>query len=258
MSYDPELVDLSLIEDFPDEFPVVNWIARNGNERRVQRMVGLIRQVQPAGPYRIAGWSFGGVLAYEIARQLLAHGQAVEFLGLIDAFCPDASGTEEATLPTPGEVLISLCGEACPTAQAPFAQLFHCYRSRQALPENLEVLSPEEAEAQCRSLATHDRAMERYRPEPIGMPVHLFSALEGELEAREARGPSLGWRTCVPEGLLRVWQIPGSHVSIMKPPRIHFLGECVTRVLADLDASRRGGVATAACDALLAEQEAGV
>ncbi len=52
------------------------------------RMVERIRQVQPRGPYRLAGWSFGGVLAYEVATQLLGMDEAVTFLGLIDSYVP--------------------------------------------------------------------------------------------------------------------------------------------------------------------------
>jgi amino acid adenylation domain-containing protein len=43
-----------------------------------------MRQVQPQGPYRVAGWSAGGTIAIEIARQLQAAGQTLAFLGLID------------------------------------------------------------------------------------------------------------------------------------------------------------------------------
>ncbi len=39
----------------------------------------------PDGPYRLAGWSMGGVLAYEIARRFEAAGRPVAFLGLLDA-----------------------------------------------------------------------------------------------------------------------------------------------------------------------------
>jgi thioesterase domain-containing protein/acyl carrier protein len=43
-----------------------------------------VRQVQPSGPYKVAGWSLGGMIAYEMAHQLLAAGEAVEFVGMID------------------------------------------------------------------------------------------------------------------------------------------------------------------------------
>src|SRR5262249_42991466 len=39
-------------------------------EAMAARFVRIIRTVQPTGPYRMAGWSFGGVIAYEIAKQL--------------------------------------------------------------------------------------------------------------------------------------------------------------------------------------------
>ncbi|NEL86329.1 hypothetical protein G3V83_23955, partial [Escherichia coli] len=42
--------------------------------------------IQPAGPYRLAGWSFGGKLAYEVARQLLSADNDVQFVGLIDTY----------------------------------------------------------------------------------------------------------------------------------------------------------------------------
>jgi amino acid adenylation domain-containing protein len=45
----------------------------------------LIRQDQPNGPYRLAGWSMGGVLAYELARRLESIGEEVACLALLDA-----------------------------------------------------------------------------------------------------------------------------------------------------------------------------
>ena len=46
-----------------------------------------LRGVQPTGPYRLGGWCNGGLMAYEVARQLHAQGQTVDLLVLID---PDA------------------------------------------------------------------------------------------------------------------------------------------------------------------------
>lgn len=45
-----------------------------------------IRSVQPAGPYRLIGWSLGGLVAQAMAAQLEAAGEQIEFLGLLDAF----------------------------------------------------------------------------------------------------------------------------------------------------------------------------
>ena len=43
-----------------------------------------IRRVQPHGPYFIAGHSFGGLVSFEIAQQLISEGERVDFLGLVD------------------------------------------------------------------------------------------------------------------------------------------------------------------------------
>ena len=47
---------------------------------------------QPEGPYCLCGHSDAGVLAYEVARQLVASGRDVAFLGLIDTACPTRDG----------------------------------------------------------------------------------------------------------------------------------------------------------------------
>ncbi|GKZ78531.1 hypothetical protein AnigIFM56816_002204 [Aspergillus niger] len=50
--------------------------------------VGEIKRRQPEGPYLLGGYSVGGVLAFEVARQLLEDGNDIEKLFLIDTACP--------------------------------------------------------------------------------------------------------------------------------------------------------------------------
>ena len=50
--------------------------------------IGLLRQVQQEGPYFLAGYSYGGNMAWEMAVQLQQQGQVVQFLGLLDSFPP--------------------------------------------------------------------------------------------------------------------------------------------------------------------------
>ncbi|WP_269801997.1 alpha/beta fold hydrolase [Streptomyces capitiformicae] len=45
----------------------------------------LIREVQPAGPYHLLGWSFGGTVAHEMARQLQEAGEEVALLAMLDS-----------------------------------------------------------------------------------------------------------------------------------------------------------------------------
>ncbi|MEU7015186.1 amino acid adenylation domain-containing protein [Streptomyces sp. NPDC046385] len=55
-------------------------------EELVREYARRIREVQPRGPYRLLGWSVGGVLAYGVAAELVEAGQAVEFVALLDSY----------------------------------------------------------------------------------------------------------------------------------------------------------------------------
>jgi thioesterase domain-containing protein/acyl carrier protein len=60
--------------------------------RTASEYLKIIRAHQPQGPYRVLGYSYGGILGFEIARQLEEQGQAVDFCGVIDTgFEPDLS-----------------------------------------------------------------------------------------------------------------------------------------------------------------------
>jgi thioesterase domain-containing protein len=50
--------------------------------------IAAIRQIRPHGPYHLAGWSLGGVLAFEMARQLARQGEATGLLGILDTPAP--------------------------------------------------------------------------------------------------------------------------------------------------------------------------
>ncbi len=53
-------------------------------DERAAAYVPLLREIQGDGPYVLAGWSLGGVLAYAVARQLREQGADVRIVGLID------------------------------------------------------------------------------------------------------------------------------------------------------------------------------
>ncbi|MEV8510673.1 amino acid adenylation domain-containing protein, partial [Actinoplanes sp. NPDC051475] len=68
-----------------------------------------IRSVQPHGPYRLMGWSLGGVMAHEVAVQLQAAGEQVTLLGILDTdaiYDHDTAGT-----PVPAEFLRYVPGD---------------------------------------------------------------------------------------------------------------------------------------------------
>ncbi|CDW98808.1 hypothetical protein [Sporisorium scitamineum] len=51
----------------------------------IDQYIELLCRVQTRGPYKLAGWSIGGIFALEVARRLLSTEHEVAFLGLIDA-----------------------------------------------------------------------------------------------------------------------------------------------------------------------------
>jgi amino acid adenylation domain-containing protein len=57
-------------------------------ETTARRNLQALRRRQPVGPYRLIGHSYGGVVAYEMARQLIADGEGVAQLVLLDAVAP--------------------------------------------------------------------------------------------------------------------------------------------------------------------------
>lgn len=62
--------------DHPVTLPPLKDVARH--------YIGEMRLVQPQGPYYLIGFSFGGMIAYEMAQQLSANGHRVNLLGLLD------------------------------------------------------------------------------------------------------------------------------------------------------------------------------
>ncbi|PID53336.1 MAG: AMP-dependent synthetase [Micrococcales bacterium] len=57
-------------------------------QRTATRNLTRLRRVQPQGPYRLAGYSFGALVALEMAHRLRADGQDVQ-LAILDSFPPD-------------------------------------------------------------------------------------------------------------------------------------------------------------------------
>jgi thioesterase domain-containing protein/acyl carrier protein len=66
-------------------------------EAMAARYLRELLRVQPQGPYRLGGWSMGGEIAFEMARQLAREGEEVELLALIDTLPPLATGRVPAT-----------------------------------------------------------------------------------------------------------------------------------------------------------------
>ncbi|WP_160109738.1 non-ribosomal peptide synthetase [Pseudomonas izuensis] len=79
-----------MIAGLPEALPVYGLaLPESLRDRDLVALAGeylpQIRRIQAQGPYRLGGWSMGGLLALELTRQLEAQGQTVEWLGLFDS-----------------------------------------------------------------------------------------------------------------------------------------------------------------------------
>ncbi|NRD68585.1 non-ribosomal peptide synthetase, partial [Corallococcus exiguus] len=207
--------------------------------------VAAIRAEQPEGPYRLAGWSLGGVIAFEMARQLRAQGQTVGLLALLDAYVPgvgappgdvpkkdpDAS-TRVAfaltvaqafslTLPVPDEALERMDDEAMlGTLLAMGVQA--------GLLE--EATGREQLRALFRVYQANLRAMDRYVPGPYDGPALLLAATEGTPTPGVPR--HRGWEPFV-RGGLDVRDIPGGHHQLMQEPYVRHVATLLREALED-------------------------
>jgi amino acid adenylation domain-containing protein len=87
----------SIVQHFDEDQPIYGIQALGMNEKVelptcVEAIVRLyideILIIDSIGPYYIAGYSLGGLLAYEIARQLDLLGKEIKFIGVIDTYAP--------------------------------------------------------------------------------------------------------------------------------------------------------------------------
>ncbi|AZQ32223.1 non-ribosomal peptide synthetase [Streptomyces cyaneochromogenes] len=89
-----------LVRQLPADVPVYGIQARGLDgpegsgalpgslEDMAEDYLAVIRSVQPSGPYRLAGWSFGGLTAQALAVRLRAEGEEVAMLAILDSYPP--------------------------------------------------------------------------------------------------------------------------------------------------------------------------
>ncbi|SFH00171.1 amino acid adenylation domain-containing protein, partial [Duganella sp. CF458] len=198
-------------------------------EQMAASYVQEIRKVQPHGPYRLAGWSAGGTIAYEMAQQLVGADEEVEFLGLIDTQSRYRAGDAG-----PADFAAWLCSLAwLPAGQAPAAlqqaaqagdcdALLAAAQRAGILPSEVSVGVLRRHLAVRHGIAY---ALEHYARPHTALPVTVFAA------SGEQRGDaSLGWQAELGQRLT-LRQLHGDHYSIMQAPHIAALGQALSEEL---------------------------
>jgi arthrofactin-type cyclic lipopeptide synthetase C len=216
------------------------------------RMAGIIRSVQPHGPYRLAGWSFGGVLAHEVAQQLLGQDQPVDFIGMLDSYAPNSLAQDKAMwsgkdldkrqllghcrgralmLGAEGAaVLASVEALEAEMEQLDFHALFQRCQVQQLTDPELATVSAADAWHYFDREAAHRLALAHYRVSPASQTIHLFRA-QALMDGQSVPSPTRGWEERFDSRLLQCIDIPGDHRSMMKNPHIQALGQAITQAL---------------------------
>ncbi|MFE9680703.1 amino acid adenylation domain-containing protein [Streptomyces sp. NPDC006285] len=193
-------------------------------EAMATRYIDHLREIQPSGPYALGGWCFGGVIGYEVAGQLRAAGEEIEFLIGIDSRAPieenipdsaddstilswfarDLAVPAGKTLDIPADDLRALGGDAA----------FDHILERAAA---IGVLAEDADRAQIlryfEAYLANGIALQTYLPEPAELDLVLLRAVEEEADY----GPELGWESLI-KGSLDVIEVSGDHNSVMYEP----------------------------------------
>lgn len=75
-----------------------NKIVSMSIEEMASRYIAEIKNVQPHGPYFIGGYCLGGMIAFEMARQMEATGEQISFLGMISTYSPEYLNRERPNI----------------------------------------------------------------------------------------------------------------------------------------------------------------
>jgi thioesterase domain-containing protein len=208
-----------------------------------------IRTVQPDGPYRLAGFCFGGVVAYEMAQQLRQAGQTTEVLFLIDATSPSFS-------PDGAPIAARVQRHTGRLAQLSLSEKVIYLAGRAAKRLRWEVERRVIDGKHAYRLAAYRAYQSLHRPEPAFLRQYALMDYNGKLLAqycpREYTGQTVlirsrqddftadyGWNALItPE--VQILQMPtADHLEMMIEPNVQLLAQHLRRYLPARPASVR-------------------
>ena len=215
-------------------------IAKCSVEQTAAAYVRNLRKLQPRGPYRLAGYSFGGVVAHAMGCLLAAEGERVEFLGLFDTHNPAVSPRQYSAaerlavfwkqhealgfVPRIG-MLIRRINESLQARKRT--------RAEEAA-ARAQGSAPAEANSDLRRVQVyeaHKLAMRAYRPKPFPGRMTLFKAKMASDKLDWPEDYGWGPPAC---GELDIIPVPGRHLSLFEPGHVEelavALGQCLSRL----------------------------
>jgi amino acid adenylation domain-containing protein len=213
-------------------------------EEMAARYVDELLCFQDTGPYHLAGYSLGGVIAYEMAQQLRGAGHDVPFLAVIDQRRPNLTPGSQWNPISAANCLRNLpnwvredllhagLGDVVRRLRRKWSVLRRRlgndasamdvpdYFALDALPANFRMLAQE-----------NYRALRSYTPRPYPGKMFLFRASAQPLSPGDWHKTDMGWHG-LPRGGLMVRTIPGNHDSILRDPYVRALAQELHTVLA--------------------------
>jgi amino acid adenylation domain-containing protein len=201
---------------------------------RIEDMAALylaeVRKVQPAGPYFVTGHSDGGVVAFEMAQQLLRDGEDVAVLALLDTVHPSIS-KRELTVRQRLRIGRRL-GDLCPRwlTRRIGRSAMRVWRARQLVRVGMSVPH------RLRGILIFDAfmsAVSAYRLGRYPDKIYLLQAIDGN---SHRLGFGHEWIGVADKGL-DVQDVPGTHLGMMYEPHIGIVAAKL-RAIIDAETSK--------------------
>ncbi len=192
-------------------------------EEMVEQYISALKTVQPEGPYRLGGASFGGTVAFEMAQTLHRQGEKVSLLAMIDTPSP-----QQLIVPFKSDVdilayLLDL-GDSVDTSSKEFEQLSGKEAQLEYFLKHSEVAQElgtntnlEQLQHFLHLFKSNVQTLLNYAPKTI-FPgtIHFFRAKERD--AVNPQHPEQGWFQLAEK--VNVYEISGNHATINYPPHI--------------------------------------
>ena len=205
-----------------------------------------IRKLQPAGPYYFLGYSFGGLLAFEMAQQLQAAGQQVKMLGMLDTFLMNGVRAAEQNRTMFGSLkrkAVSLCRHVGRLAFGPDRRSYLTEdlaerldatigQGRQFIYGILKARGLSIPKFLLRAKDVNWFAARRYQAQFYPGRITLFRAITSLKFLDMPTDRELGWGPLAGRGV-EVREIPGTHREIMREPNVTVLARELSASLSE-------------------------
>jgi amino acid adenylation domain-containing protein len=197
---------------------------RLGIEDLSRGLLPLIQKIQPAGPYHICGHSLGGLVAYDLGRQMGGAGESVAFLGVVDALTPVATARWMSSLMNPRARLRRQFRRGFREGVAKLWEV----ADRQSLVTAVRVAGrrPRPAQEEFDVDGAFHVAM-RYRPRDYQGRIVVFWT---DSSATASDGDDLGWAQSH-EGPLERVHLAGDHLTLLQEPQVTAAAEAIAYCL---------------------------